>query len=342
MVASLVASIMLKFTKPVFLSVMMLVIAPFFAMAQDVTYSQFYANPLYLNPALAGAEDCPRVMLNYRNQWPSLPGAFAAYNAAYDQYSDFLHGGLGVRFSYEKAGEAAISHLQAAAMYAYRLYVSDDMTAHLALEAGYGQRSVQWDGLVFPSGIDPATGNPLPAGPLPDGFNQQVNYLDFGSGFLLGYQDKYFFGGAVHHLSQPDIGFAGTGSIPLGMKITIHGGANIDVNGNYRRAYGPSLQISPNFLYQQQGSFRHLNVGAYFTLQPFVAGLWYRHAFENPDAVIISLGFSQERYRLGYSYDYTLSGLSNAAGGAHEISFAWIFDCSKKSKRSRAIKCPTF
>ena len=38
--------------------------------AQDATFSQFYANPTYLNPALAGSGICPRVSLNYRNQWP--------------------------------------------------------------------------------------------------------------------------------------------------------------------------------------------------------------------------------------------------------------------------------
>ncbi len=40
--------------------------------AQDPEFSQFYANPLYLNPALAGANICPRAILNYRNQWPGL------------------------------------------------------------------------------------------------------------------------------------------------------------------------------------------------------------------------------------------------------------------------------
>ncbi|MEY4602756.1 MAG: hypothetical protein RIT43_48, partial [Bacteroidota bacterium] len=40
--------------------------------AQDPTFTQFYANPLYLNPAFAGSHGCPRFALNYRNEWPQL------------------------------------------------------------------------------------------------------------------------------------------------------------------------------------------------------------------------------------------------------------------------------
>ena len=43
--------------------------------AQDAHFSQFYANPLYLSPSLAGATDGARIILNYRNQWPAITKA---------------------------------------------------------------------------------------------------------------------------------------------------------------------------------------------------------------------------------------------------------------------------
>lgn len=54
--------------------------------AQDPEFTQFYANPLYLNPAFAGSQRCPRVALNYRNQWPALSGTFVTSSASYDQH----------------------------------------------------------------------------------------------------------------------------------------------------------------------------------------------------------------------------------------------------------------
>lgn len=66
------------------------------ASAQDLEFTQFYANPLYLNPAFAGTNGCARFAANYRNQWPALSGNYVSYAAAYDQYFDNISGGFGV------------------------------------------------------------------------------------------------------------------------------------------------------------------------------------------------------------------------------------------------------
>ena len=64
--------------------------------AQDPEFTQFYANPLYLNPAFAGTARCPRLVMNYRNQWPSLSGTFVTTSASYDQHVPTIQGGLGL------------------------------------------------------------------------------------------------------------------------------------------------------------------------------------------------------------------------------------------------------
>ena len=91
------------------------------AKAQDPHFSQFYANPLYLNPALAGTHGCPRLNFNYRNQWPALSGTFVTYSASYDQYFDNLSGGIGVLATLDQAGKGTINHLTFSFMYAYHL-----------------------------------------------------------------------------------------------------------------------------------------------------------------------------------------------------------------------------
>ena len=62
------------------------------AKAQDPAFSQFFANPLYLNPAMAGTDICPRLSLNHRNQWPSIGKTYVTYSASYDQFAEKLGG----------------------------------------------------------------------------------------------------------------------------------------------------------------------------------------------------------------------------------------------------------
>ena len=62
---------------------------------QDVEFSQYYANPLYLNPAFAGSDNYARVSLNYRTILPTSFGDYSTYSASLDKYYDELSGGVG-------------------------------------------------------------------------------------------------------------------------------------------------------------------------------------------------------------------------------------------------------
>ncbi|MGM0621184.1 MAG: type IX secretion system membrane protein PorP/SprF, partial [Bacteroidota bacterium] len=61
-----------------------LYVSVFATTAQDVSFSQFYASPLYLNPAFAGSVEIPRFTVQYRNQWHAFNNAYTTYNAAFD------------------------------------------------------------------------------------------------------------------------------------------------------------------------------------------------------------------------------------------------------------------
>src|SRR5258706_12481046 len=53
--------------------------------AQDPNFSQFFASPLTLNPALTGKFDgVYRVAGNYRNQWPTINIAFITMRVSID------------------------------------------------------------------------------------------------------------------------------------------------------------------------------------------------------------------------------------------------------------------
>lgn len=309
--------------------------------AQDPEFSQFYANPLYLNPALAGVNICPRIVANYRNQWPSLDNAFVAYNASYDQYFDFIHGGVGVLFTTDRAAGGNLNTTMIGLMYAYKFNITGHLQASAAVKVNYYQRSLKWSNLTFEDMIDPQSGFVLPTSEKqPD--NTSVGVPDFSAGVFLAYDDLIYGGIAVDHLSQPKIGFYSDNSTQLYMKYTVHIGSVINLKGGGGMDEEREFSLSPNILYQQQFNFHQLNVGLYLTVDPFVGGLWFRHNFENADAIIPMVGFHWKNLRVGYSYDYSVSKLQGASGGAHEVSASWQFPCIEKKRHIRAIKCPRF
>lgn len=329
------------FKKNIVIILFFLVLFSMKGFTQDPHFSQFYANPLYLNPALAGATGCPRLIGNYRNQWPALGKAFNTYNASYDQYVKFLHGGVGLLFMADRAGGGNLNTTTISLIYAYKFNITDRLSASTAVKVGYYQRHLAWEKLIFEDQIDPLNGNIRPYTDEQPPDNSTIGVPDFSAGVFMDYEGKIYGGISVDHLSQPKVGFYADNNTQLYMKFTIHAGSVI----NLRRGGEDEereFSISPNVLYQQQFQFHQLNIGFYMTMDPVIGGLWFRHNFENADALIPMLGVHYKNLTVAYSYDFTISKLKGATGGAHEISASWQFPCTEKRRHIRAIKCPRF
>jgi len=308
----------------------------------DPHFSQFYANQLYLNPALAGSNVCPRLNLSYRNQWPSLPNNFVSYSAAFDMYIDDIHGGVGIYFLGDNAGDLMNTYI-VSAMYSYRLQIGNWTYLNFGVEGSFIQTSLKWDNLVFGDMIDPNLGVVNPTSEVPPN-STSISYPDFDAGISFSFKGNIYGGIAVHHLAEPDNGFYSSGDSKLYRKYTMHGGVFIDLTGRSIRDenYG-SFAISPNFLYMQQDNFHQLNVGLYINYKPFIAGAWFRHNFENADAIVPMIGIEWKGLKVAYSYDITLSNLASTTGGAHEVSLGWQLNClDQKRRRIKAINCPRF
>jgi len=313
--------------------------------AQDPHFSQYYANPLYLNPGLTGSTECGRINLNYRNQWPSLGKAYVTYSASYDQNLPVLSSGIGFTFVSDQTGDGALSKSHISGFYSYKLKISRSALLSVGFQATYTQQSIDWGKLVFGDQINPGTGTINPGTSEIPPNSLEKSYIDFSTGAVFDYDNIFFVGLAVNHLTQPEDGFYDNSNSMVPMKITFHGGTTYNLSrggfGNYEQG---DWALSPNLLYHQQENFSELNIGAYVSRDPFIAGIWFRNSFSNSDAAIFVLGIQHGNYRLGYNYDITLSKLSSISGGAHEISFAYEFCILKEEKRRRirTIKVPSF
>ena len=303
-------------------------------LAQDPTFTQFYANPVYMNPALAGSSGCPRVALNYRNEWPQLTGNYVTYAAAYDSYFKNISGGVGLVAMHDVQGQGTLQTSMIGASYSYYLKVNRKFRLMFGTQAAYYQKYLDWSKLTFGDMIDPRRGFIYQTGDVPRG-NGRRGFFDVSAG-MVGFSKNFYFGAAFHHLNRPDESLI-LGQSRLPIKITGHIGANIKLG--QRGRYSSTTFLSPNIIYQNQNGFQQLNVGAYLKYESFTIGAWYR----NKDAFILTIGINTDNYRIGYSYDLTVSPLGNGvSGGSHEVSLGINLKCKKPARDFRRISCPSF
>jgi len=305
----------------------------FAANAQDPTFTQFYANPLYLNPAFAGSHGCPRFALNYRNEWPSLSGNYVTYSASYDQYFKNISGGFGVLATHDQQGQGTINTSMIGLIYSYHLTLGRKWKMMFGARASWYQKFLDWDKLTFGDMIDPRRGFIYATGDVPRGGSR--GFFDASAGTVI--FNKHFFAGfAAHHLNTPNESMI-IGNSPLPMRFTGHMGAEIPLGMQSKYSNGTS--IMPNVIYQYQNGFQELSIGTYLKYGSFNVGFWYR----NKDAFIMTIGVNTGKFKLGYSYDVTVSKLNNGvSGGSHEISLGLNLSCKSRPISFKTISCPSF
>ena len=301
---------------------------PVVLFAQDPGYSQFFANPLHLNPAFAGTSELPRAVANYRNQWPQNGSAFSNYSVSYDRLTQNLKSGIGFQLYYDREPNAIVNTTSANVAYSHHVQLGKETFMTLGLQGGLMVKQFDLNQLVFPSNIDQISGVITGGAPVTVSNNRKI-FPDFAFG-TVGQYREVFWGASVHHLNQPNESIIeGDQKGRLPMKITVHAGARSKNfhHGLLSREY----KLSPNILYQQQGSFKQLNLGIYMIEKAFVFGGWFRNNLDKrPDAIIALIGLAREKFQFGYSFDYTLSKLSNYSYGSHEISLTFFMNVKRK------------
>ena len=336
------------------------------AQAQDAQFSQYYAAPLYINPAFAGSDHTPRLVLNYRRQWQGLDASFTTYSGSFDHYFENFNSSIGLIYTYDQISNGGTASQDIGLQYAYEMDLGQwwlfgiEMPSMLrmGLQGSYVLRSSvsnltfgdQFDnnGIISNTSNDPTTNV---AG---------VNYANVAAGALL-YDEYMWLGFSAHNLTRPNQSFLANaeGQSRLPIRYTLQAGVKIPIgeSDNWRDKYRPGykeMSISPTILYKHQGGFDQLDAGVYWTYSPFTLGLFYRglpikkvdQLVSNNESLIAMAGLRLRNFSLGYSYDFTISKLTNTATtGVHEISLRINFVSPEKwgvkRKLSGGLPCPS-
>lgn len=305
------------------------IVLTFVAYGQDPVFSRQTIHPQYENPAFVGASRNTDVYVVYRNQYPSLTTNYLSYNLGVSTFVEDLRSAIGIGILHDDSADGLYRTTSVNAQYAYRLQFGSDAYLNAGLSLGYGFSQVDFNRLTFLDQIDPVTGPRFGGGlPVPSSeflpSDDRVSYLDMGAGALL-YMDKFFIGGALHHVNNPANDFLvnpseqSKGVDGLPMRWTISAGMTIPILETRRELI---FAFYPSLFYTRQRDFGQLQVGGFLKYKKLDFGLTTRISGETADAVVGSLGASFGAMKVYYAYDYTISSLGSS-GGAHEIGFGY-------------------
>ncbi|HET8858968.1 PorP/SprF family type IX secretion system membrane protein [Marivirga sp.] len=295
---------------------------------QDVYFSQFYANPIYLNSALAGSEGNPRLTLAHRQQWSNLK----AYNASYFSFDTPLgkQSGLAIHALNDQQMDGVINNNAIGTTLSHRIELNNRAVIGGGISLNYFQKSFDWNILTFEDQMRAGSSNRYPTA---ERFGQsQTNMIDVGVGFV--YAAKNLIAGLnVSHINTPEERFNPESDATLPRRYSAHIAYRFQ-----KYSYGKqAFSLTPSIVYENQASMEYLNLGGYWNNNFLTLGAWYRVK----QAMIYTIGFSYEKFNLGYSYDHSLQNAQINYGATNEFTLSYRFEWKGKDpSKSYKGKCP--
>ena len=324
-------------------------VCAFAAQAQDPNFSQFFASPLTMNPAMTGKfSGLYRVAGNYRNQWPTINQAYTTSTASIDaailkdNIPEFDQFGVGFMGFTDRSGNNVLqyNYLSFSTAYHKALDENGDHQLGVGFQGTYSSKRLDVSSLKFEdmlrsdgfTGLTTETFN---------GSKLNTSYFDVNAGILYNGttngENNIYAGVSMYHLNQPKETF-NEGDFKLGRRLTIQAGGSVP--------YGEdAIHFSANHS-RQAGATNTLIGGAYGKLmnpeQPIPTilylGSWYRLG----DAVIPYVGLEFGEFHIGATYDVNVSKLKPASNmrGGMEISLIYIKQ--PRDPNARKLNCPKF
>jgi len=194
------------------------------AWGQDIHFSQFFAAPLTVNPASAGAlTDDWRIGLNYKNQWPwgselthRTYRTISFYGDAVFLRDQLLPGdwiGAGGYLLYDQAGDGDLATTKLLITGAYHKSLNADNSLYLTVGfgGGYIQKKVDYDKLYFDRQWSGEIKDFSLEAPSGEAGKDKLSYLDINAGAKVAYapSEKWQaqLGAGFLHLNTPKESF---------------------------------------------------------------------------------------------------------------------------------------
>jgi type IX secretion system PorP/SprF family membrane protein len=255
---------------------------------QEPQYNQYMYNRLVLNPAAAGINDAIYFAAAGRNQWIGYKDGDSnnvgprTYGFTFDIPLYAIKSGAGINFVYNTLG--AEKNINFRLNYAFQLSIKRKHRISIGLSLSMLSKSIDYSQLV-PSEFDPMLSNSTEKGMMTD-IGAGIHYQAFNR-FYLGLSASNLLGSSAE---------IGAPEFELQRHYYIFSGYDIGM--------GNDMVLTPGILLRATPTAMNININAILTYREY---LWGGVLFRTGSAAGIMAGINYNGFRLGLSYDYTLT-----------------------------------
>jgi len=282
--------------------------------------SQYLFNEMFVNPAATGIKEYIPVQFNFRKQWTAFPGS-PTTQAISANSAIFKKMGFGGTLFNDVCGPSRRTGIQLNTAYHLQLDHANSHTLGLGLGISLTQHMIDVNQLVTYLPDDPA---------VLRGYNNQM-VPDANFGVFYRYKNKAFVGLSAYNLAE--------------MKRDLYDFENPLINPLIRTYYmfgGYNFDLSKDFDLNTSCLLQGIETGAIqFDLTAigvYKDFLWLGASYRHQDAIAAIFGGQIGMFKLGYSYDYTLSDIGDYSYGSHEILLEIQLNSSKSAARTPWLK----
>jgi type IX secretion system PorP/SprF family membrane protein len=336
-----------------FLLLLLLLTSNIKTYAQDLTFSQFYEQPLLRNPALSGVfKGDIRVAGAYRDQWSSITvpyrtGAMSVeYKIPIGTHNDVFT--IGSQFTLDAAGDIRLKRTQALPALSFHKSLSDVRDMYLSVAFMGGPVFSQFDQTQIKFGDQYVGGNYNPSNPTAQVLQYSgYNYWDMGTGICfsseLNNSGRFYIGASLSHFNKPVIhSVTGNDATFLAPKITFNLGLNAPLNDVNRMIVFADYLTENGHRQLLGGCLYGWDIQKYFEGDPFT---FYIGSFLRwGDALIPLVKMDFNHTTIGISYDVNISKLkvvSNWRGGL-EVTASYTGFLKIHNSTLDKVRCVAF
>lgn len=286
---------------------------------QDPQISQYMSSSMVYNPGYAGSKDAICLGLMHREQWVGLSGApkTSAFTVNLPVNPFKITSGIGLSVVNDVVGFE--KNVAMNFTYAYRMDIKNgEGKLGIGVSGGFYNKNLDTKKWLTPEGTDGTGDNAIP--------NQKESAMAFNLGLGVYYRtDKLYLGLSSTNLTQSKFKFA-KGEPNLTRHYYITAGYSMALPN-------PSLDLQPSVFIVTDGRSSSLDINSILT---YNKRIWGGVTYRLNAAIVGMLGIELKNgIRIGYSYDYATSAISQYSKGTHEILINYCFNLVKEKMRRK-------